>query len=616
VLVDEIHLCVDLPADAVAAQVSVEVRTPEGGVRKAALIAYSFLDADGNAVPPVGKHASSEKFGPFFYLSTADQQPAVQAARLEKPEGAVALELRGHAWASKGAVEIVSGPQVHLDRPGADSAFVDALGNPTTVRIEDFRAVYQVTPGSRHLLEWVVDAPAGTQGLLHPRYFGDDGVERLPGEDLPISPQHGAYIYAVDSDGETERSRELVIPPTVSTVEITGRAWKGKGVKLVQRPTLSAVRVAADTPATVDVGEYLRALPAGAKVVVVYTTAGPMSSGNTLLLRSNRLSLEYAKAGWHVVYVPFSEPAPADAGVIGERLVQVEPSRVQAVMDVLLSRRDTTNVLVCSSFSDLRMVGVIDRCHDHGWRVIYEVRDDMEEFRRVGLSKWYEPNLESRFAARADAVVAVSPRLRDKIATIAGRDDVVLIPNAAPDELISAAESLRTREAWDARRGSSLVGYIGHLTASWFDWAWLTECAEELPAVTFEIIGHGMPEGMSLPTNIRYLGAKSHDECLDYVARWRAGLIPFRISRLTYGVDPNKAYEYAAMGLWTISAPMGQVAEMPASWVYTSQREMADAIVRSVETEPSPEDLRRLEVFVEEARWTRRAQQMIRILEG
>ncbi len=55
-------------------------------------------------------------------------------------------------------------------------------------------------------------------------------------------------------------------------------------------------------------------------------------------------------------------------------------------------------------------------------------------------------------------------------------------------------KSFRTLENLNARAGSRKVGYIGHLTASWFDWPLIIRSARESPDLIYEFIGFGEPK--------------------------------------------------------------------------------------------------------------------------
>lgn len=595
---------------------SVDYAVVKSGIRKAAVVAYRFYDESNHPVKPLGRFESAKWCGPFEYIHATDENQGHYDLRLNCPSSVSTVEVEIYSWARSANISLTGNPIVELDQKVVESDFFDSSGAPTDVPVEDLRVQYSVTPGAKYSLRWNVKSPTSSQALLTFQYYNQNGELQLPGSDFEIHPKYGAYKYTVNSKGAPIETTTFTVPGGATRVDVVGVPWKTRGALVRARPVL--VTHGDDEGRLSDdrVLEVLREIPEDARVVVVYTTAGSISPSNNLLLRSNRLAYEYAKAGWHVLFFPFSRLGADDPEHLVERLYQFERSRLRLVMDELLERRGKNNVLLCSTFTDVNMVGLIDQCHHQGWRVVYEVRDDMEEFNRVGFAKWYDSNLETRFASRSDAVVAVSPRLRDKVSTMTDRRDVGLVPNGAPDELIDSAQALRSISVIEERKKHATVGYIGHLTASWFDWEWLFKTATQLPTVNFEIIGHGIPDGLRLPRNVRYLGSMNHTDCLRYVKRWSAGLIPFKISRLTYGVDPNKAYEYVAMGLRTVSAPMGQVADMPGAIVYRSQIEMAQAVQSAVQNPLTEADLERFEVYLGTASWSHRSNEMIAVLEG
>lgn len=616
------ELSVDVDVDDLTRSVTLEIATISDvpDLPKQALLALRFEDEDGSEVefeqaPPVfARIFSSERFGHFVYVECGFETPTPTIVSLLVPEGARRLTVRGYPWKGEGTVQVVGEPVVRLRREGEDSEFVSVPGDaePAGVPVDEFLATYPVVGGATYEIETRVAGPDGAQALFLPTFADAAGQVLLPSGSFAVSADHGEYFYARDH-GLDERSAVVAVPPRTASLQLRAIPWKGSGMMVAERPVVHAAVDEAVRLTDSEVVETIRGIPTDAPIAVVYTTAGAIGSGS-LLLRSNRLALEYAKAGWWVVFFPFSELKPDESERPAERVLQFGRKRYRLVFDELVTRRGGHNVLVCSSNSDTRMVGSIDRLHDAGWRVMYEIRDDMEEFNRVGYAKWFDPALELRFATRADVLVAVSPRLAEKIGAITGRE-VTLVPNAAPDVLVDATAGMRTLDAWSRRTGQRKVGYIGHLTDSWFDWDLLLAAARTLK-VTIEIIGHGMPPHVSLPWNVEYLGPMTHEECLPYVQEWSAGLIPFKISPLTYGVDPNKIYEYVAMGLRTVTAPMGQVERVPGAWVYNDLAGLVAGIQHAVDAPATEEELGKFRDYAEGARWSNRAGQMLRLLEG
>ena len=243
----------------------------------------------------------------------------------------------------------------------------------------------------------------------------------------------------------------------------------------------------------------------------------------------------------------------------------------------------------------------------------------MEEFNRVGYSKWFEPELERQVVQRVDSIATVSPRLAEKMSIISrGTASPVVIQNAAPPALIAKGATLRTPQALASRLDHRVIGYMGHLTDSWFDWDLLITCALANPDLQFEIIGHGLPKNLDLPENITHLGPRTHDEFLDICRRWLVGLIPFQPTPLTYAVDPNKIYEYLAAGLRTVTAPMGSVALCPSTYVYERPEDFPSTLRRAVEEEFSEHELQIINEYVVGAGWENRARTLVSVsgLEG
>ena len=313
--------------------------------------------------------------------------------------------------------------------------------------------------------------------------------------------------------------------------------------------------------------------------------------------------------------MPFGELKGYDP-VIEPGLAQLGRKAVPSLIEQLVGRRaGMSNVYICSSFPSLECVTRAEYLKRLGWRVVYEVRDDMEEFNRVGYSKWYHPLLERKMLAIADVTVTVSEALTRKMTAMSpGPAGATTIPNGVATATLEMSKSLRSEAQLDDRNSSKKVGYIGHLTPSWFDWELLLAAAKQLPEFDFEIVGHGRPEGMYLPSNVEYLGSMSHEQILPYAATWRVGLIPFIPSPLTRGVDPNKIYEYFAWGMRVVTSPMGSVQHYPSTWVYDSRAGFIESIRESMSSPMTPQELAEIARFAEMSSWENRSRLMVDLI--
>lgn len=499
------------------------------------------------------------------------------------------------------------------------------VGTPVThygVSLDSWREIVPVLPNTRLRVEIETSS---TQDLANSALamieFQDAEEQPLdPSPDLAINVKLGNYCY-LTTGSSTDVSKtdiEIEVPADASALKISGRQWKTRNATTVL-DSLRVSEVEGQTHDDVFVKnmEWLRNLPAQSALVVLYTTAPPVGHP-TLSLRPNRLAEEYRRLGIEVIFFPFSS-IKNDQRLTDTGIVQFSRTELDQVNEVLRTRHGTGNLFICSSFPDIGALTTIDLLKASGWLTMYEVRDEMEEFNRVGYSKWFEPELERQVVQRVDSIVTVSPRLAEKMSIISrGTASPVVIQNAAPPALIAKGATLRTPEALASRLDHRVIGYMGHLTDSWFDWDLLITCAVTNPDLQFEIIGHGLPKNLDLPENVTHLGPRTHEEFLEICRRWLVGIIPFQPTPLTYAVDPNKIYEYLAAGLRTVTAPMGSVALCPSTYVYERPEDFPSTLRRAVEEEFSEGELQIINEYVVGAGWENRARTMVTVsgLEG
>lgn len=107
-----------------------------------------------------------------------------------------------------------------------------------------------------------------------------------------------------------------------------------------------------------------------------------------------------------------------------------------------------------------------------------------------------------------------------------------------------------------------VVGYFGAI-AEWFDTELLGELALNNPSIRFEIIGlvsdTRVLRELSGHSNIDFIGEVPNDELPSRIKRWRAGLIPFKVTPLIRATNPVKMYEYAASGLPVLATAIPEV---------------------------------------------------------
>lgn len=578
-----------------------------------ALIAFKFLDSDGVAVELPGWSHYSEAVGHYAYLSQSfGGEPVQDQWNFVVPPNAVAFEAEGRQW-KKGTNTALLGEFIFQDVSTGVNAFRFPSGAPASISSREFIQNIALKPSERALTLSATYVPGVELKSVAPlsiRFIDRHGHELLGASDLPQNPKFGSFIgLPAGPNEETEFNCTIEVPEEAVSLEIKGMDW-GKS----QADILGPFKRVDASEESFSIESFIQQLGAETPLVIIDTTAPPLGH-ETLALRPNNLAAAYSRAGIGVVFIPFGSLKGFPAKV-SDRLAQVPRIDFDRLIEVVVEEREPKNsTFICSSFPSIQSVTAVQRLKSAGWNTVYECRDDMEEFNRVGYSKWYDPQLERQMLRMVDTVVSVSTALDAKLVSLyPSLKRNFVIPNAVNKHVIETTQGLRIPQVATQRNSSNKVGYVGHLTESWFDWPLVIEAAKRLPDVIFEIVGHGMPKNINLPGNVEYLGPKSHDELRPLVQTWKVGLIPFADIPLTRSVDPNKIYEYFAWGLRCVSAPMGMVHEYPSTWVYRGVDEFVESIESALASDLTDAEIEELTRFLGSASWDDRAREMLEVM--
>jgi glycosyltransferase involved in cell wall biosynthesis len=178
----------------------------------------------------------------------------------------------------------------------------------------------------------------------------------------------------------------------------------------------------------------------------------------------------------------------------------------------------------------------------------YDCNDAHDAF--PGMPGWTRAYYE-RTARAADAVFVTSQVLREDIIAMRGSDDAVEFVGNGVE--FAHFDSVR-RELGPPRHAGVRVGYVGAI-APWFDFDAVARLAHERPEWEITLVGPvmlGVQERvaqLAALDNVSVRAAVSYDDVPRVLHEFTIGIIPFRYDALTRGVNPNKMYEYLAMGL-------------------------------------------------------------------
>ncbi len=248
---------------------------------------------------------------------------------------------------------------------------------------------------------------------------------------------------------------------------------------------------------------------------------------------------------------------------------------------------------------------IINLANAYGWYTAADQIDDWDAFKKAGQAGWHMPGFEEYLFTNVDAPLATSPILVEALQSRTGRT-IHLLPNACEPESLNLTQVSR-----GLAKGQVTLGYFGHLSRAWFDWALVQELAQRHRDWIIYIIGSGEEVPLRLPENVHCLGEVPHDQLAGYAAAWDVALVPFKVMELTRAVDPIKVYEYLAMGLPVVAAGMPALQRLPFVWSAETPAGIEKAIFEAL---ASPVDRRMVKDFLKSNTWQQRAARIWELL--
>jgi glycosyltransferase involved in cell wall biosynthesis len=440
---------------------------------------------------------------------------------------------------------------VVVDDPRAQRRWL--LATPDTYRV---RATAELVPAADHLVV-------------------------APGEPLPdASP----LLVFVDGDlqGDAALAARLAADPEIDAGVVADVSPPALVRRRRNEPELGPVAVAVTRPVLAEIGGLppgmhplpgllARARDAGLRLGLAPVTgrqaprfrSDPISRQGVVVVaavpmhdvggggRAAQLALEFLRKGFHVTYV--AQYGTAESLDLGLRFVHpdLEQVRFDQFDAVAVAARSAHPELALFEVPAPALLPSLHTLAAGGYRTVYDRIDEWSDPALGG--DWYSAEAERRFAAEADHVAASAPDLTAYLEA-AGRHDAVLIPNAV-NAAIFGRDACELPADFPGAPGP-VIGYHGSLYGDWFDWDALMAVAEAIEGASVVVIGDDKAPRPVLPDNVYLLGLKPQGDLPDYVQRFDAGLVPFRITPTTHAVSPLKAYEYLASGVPVAAPPL------------------------------------------------------------
>lgn len=219
-------------------------------------------------------------------------------------------------------------------------------------------------------------------------------------------------------------------------------------------------------------------------------------------------------------------------------------------------------------------------------------------------------------ARRADVVLAVSEKLKQRFSDLGGPGTVVVrVPNAVNPEAMEAAvgvpQDLRTL-------ARPILGYLGALQER-VDVELLRHVALAFAGASVVLVGplvspRHFERLRGLP-NVHFLGRKNHADTPRYIKNFDVCLMPHVVNDLTRSMDPLKLYEYFAAGKPTVVTSIPELRGF-APYMYVADDQ--DEFVANVDVALGERDATAAAVrksFAKENSWDRRTSDILGLLQ-
>ena len=247
--------------------------------------------------------------------------------------------------------------------------------------------------------------------------------------------------------------------------------------------------------------------------------------------------------------------------------------------------------------------------------MLYDCNDDPLSFPHV--PGWVSGCFE-RVARDADIVTTVSTGLFERLEE-AGARDIVMLGNGVDYEMFQrSAAGGSPADMKDF--GRPVIGYAGAI-AQWFDFELVEMIAKRFPGASIALIGPVFREVedragrlAEARRNVVFLGEKRYDDLGAYLSSMDVCMIPLEANELRRLADPNKLYEYAAVGRPIVTmAYSGDIASLD-DLVYIA-RSRGEFVERIEEALGKGGDSKALREFARARSWQSRADEMVRLID-
>ncbi|MBT3638298.1 MAG: glycosyltransferase [Opitutae bacterium] len=120
-------------------------------------------------------------------------------------------------------------------------------------------------------------------------------------------------------------------------------------------------------------------------------------------------------------------------------------------------------------------------------------------------------------------------------------------------------------------KSSPIAGYVGTLSDRRIDYSMLTSVVEQLPRITFVLVGKGDETSSTYARmneirkyqNVHIIEDLDYSEMPTVIRAFSICIVPYRLNDANLGTCPNKFIEYCAIGKPIVSTPLPGLTKFP-----------------------------------------------------
>ncbi|RCK74564.1 MAG: Glycosyltransferase [Ignavibacteriae bacterium] len=201
------------------------------------------------------------------------------------------------------------------------------------------------------------------------------------------------------------------------------------------------------------------------------------------------------------------------------------------------------------------------------------------------------------------------------------KNDIYLVTNGVEYEFFSSYQT--STNPTDLPVEKKIVGYIGAIYP-WLDYDLIEYLCSNLPDINFTFIGKTHPdikpylENLQKHKNFFYLGFKNYSIIPSYLSKFSVGIIPFKRTELTEGVNPVKLFEYSAMGIPTVCTNFSDDLEEYKNLIFISstKEDFVQNILSAIRKSTESEFIIKLKNFAKQNDWDEKYQTIMNVIQS